>query len=56
MNVIDLGKVRAREAALGHELGARAIPWPKQILKVFICGLAQHNGNILKVLWVNRTD
>lgn len=23
--------------------GARAIPWSKQILKVFICGLAQHN-------------
>jgi hypothetical protein len=34
------------------ELGAAAIPWPKQILKVFIRGLTQHNGHILKVLWV----
>ena len=59
MNVAVSGKVRAckaREAALGYELGAIAIPWFKQILKVFICGLAQHNGLILKVLWVKRTD
>ena len=32
------------------DLDARAIPWSKQILKVFICGLAQHNGVIPKVL------
>ena len=30
---------------------ARAIPLSKQILKVFVCGLADHNGLILQVLW-----
>jgi hypothetical protein len=38
--------------AVPDEVGVRAIPWLKQILKVFISGLAQHNGHILKVLWV----
>ena len=54
MNLAVSGKVRsckAREAALGYGLGARAIPWFKQILKVFVCDLADHNGLILKVLW-----
>jgi len=32
------------------ELCVRAIPWFKQILKVFVCGLVQRNGPILKVL------
>ncbi len=32
------------------ELCARAIPWFKQILKVFVCGLAGRNGPFLKVL------
>jgi hypothetical protein len=32
------------------ELCARAIPWFKQILKVFIFGLAGRNGPFLKVL------
>jgi hypothetical protein len=39
-----------RLAVLGG-LGVRVIPWFKQILKVFVCGLAEHNGHILKVLW-----
>jgi len=30
-------------------LGVMAIPWFKQILKVFVCGLALHNGLVLKV-------
>ncbi len=30
--------------------GARVIPWFKQILKVFVCGLAGRNGTFLKVL------
>ena len=34
--------------AVSGGLGARAIPWFKQILKVFVCGLADHNGLILK--------
>jgi hypothetical protein len=33
--------------------GVNAIPWFKQILKVFVCGLAEHNGQGLKSLWVN---
>lgn len=33
------------------EVGVKAIPWLKQILKVFVCCLAQRNGHILKVLW-----
>ena len=37
--------------AVSGGLGARAIPWFNQILKVFVCGLADHNGLILKVLW-----
>jgi hypothetical protein len=37
--------------AVADEVDVRAIPWLKQILKVFICGLAQRNGHILKVLW-----
>jgi hypothetical protein len=32
------------------ELCARAIPWFKQILKVFVCGLAGHNDPFLKAL------
>jgi hypothetical protein len=32
------------------EPGARVIPWFKQILKVFVCGLAGRNGTLLKVL------
>jgi hypothetical protein len=36
--------------AVSGELGVLAIPWFKQILKVFVCGLALHNGSILKVL------
>jgi hypothetical protein len=35
--------------AVSGELGARAIPWCKQIRAVFVCGLAQHNGLVLKV-------
>jgi hypothetical protein len=38
-----------RLALLGG-LGVRAIPWFKQIMKVFVCGLAQRNGHILKLL------
>ena len=38
------------------ELDARAIPWSKQILKVFVCGLTDHNGLILKVLWAKLDD
>ena len=37
-------------------LGARVIPWFKQILKVFVCGPAEHNGLILKVLWAKRAN
>jgi len=47
------GKVRAckaREAALGCGRRVKAIPWFKQILKVFVCGLALHNGHSLKLL------
>ena len=29
---------------------ARTIPWPEQILEVFVGGLTMHNGIILKVL------
>jgi hypothetical protein len=32
------------------EFGVRAIPWFKQILKVFVFGLAGRNGPGLKVL------
>ena len=32
------------------ELCARAMPWGKQILAVFACDLAEHNGFILKAL------
>ena len=31
-------------------LGVMAIPWFKQILKVFVCGLERHNGLFLKLL------
>ncbi len=30
--------------AVSGELGMKAIPWFKQIQKVFMCGLAMHNG------------
>ena len=54
MNLAVSEEVRAceaREAALGYGLGVKTIPWFKQILKVFVCGLADHNGLILKVFW-----
>ncbi len=31
-------------------LGVNAIPWFKQIQKVFMCGLTMHNGRGLKSL------
>jgi len=34
----------------------RAIPWFKQILKVFVCGLALHNGHNLKLLWAKHAN
>ena len=37
--------------AVPDELCASVVPWFKQILKVFVCGLAQHNSHILKVPW-----
>jgi len=37
--------------AVPGEVGVKVIPWLKQILQVFVCGLAQRNGHILKVLW-----
>jgi hypothetical protein len=46
MNLAVSGKVRTckgREAALGYGPGVNAIPWFKQIQKVFICGLVMHN-------------
>jgi len=42
--------------AVSGGLGARAIPWFKQIHKVFVCGLAQHNGHSLKVLWAKYAN
>ena len=42
--------------AVADEVGVRAIPWLKQILKVFICGLVPRNGHILKVLWAMCTN
>ena len=42
-------------AVLGG-LFVRAIPWFKQILKVFVCGLAGRNGHILKVLWAKSAN
>ena len=44
----DVHTLQMNLAVLG-ELGVRAIPWSKQILKVFVCGLAEHNGLISKV-------
>mgnify|MGYP006944863639 CR=1 FL=1 len=38
------------------ELCARAIPWFKQILKVFICRLPQRNGLILEALRVKYAN
>ena len=35
--------------AVSTGFGMNAIQWPKQILKVFICGLALHNGFIPKI-------
>jgi hypothetical protein len=53
-----LGRVRSsrvggvhilqQDLAVAGELGACAIPW-FQILEVFVCGLAQRNGHILKL-------
>ena len=37
--------------AVADKVAVKAIPWFKQILKVFVSGLGQHNGHILKVLW-----
>jgi hypothetical protein len=57
MNLIDPGRLRAskvREAVLAHELGAIANLWPKQILKVLICGIAQHSGHIHDIPWEKR--
>ena len=39
--------------AVSGGLVVNAIPWFKQILKVFVRSLAMHNGRGLKVLWVN---
>ena len=43
-------RIQQQNLAVPRESGARVIPWFKQILKVFICGLAARNGPILKVL------
>ena len=53
------GRVRSSRAGGVHilqlnltvsdEVGVRAIPWLKQILKVFVFGLAGRNGRFLKV-------
>ena len=36
--------------AVSVGLVVNAIPWFKQIQKVFVRGLAEHNGHILKLL------
>jgi len=36
--------------AVSDGLVVNAIPWFKQIQKVFVRGLAEHNGHILKLL------
>ncbi len=44
-------RILQRSLAMHDELCVKAIPLLKQILKVFICGLAQRNGHILKLMW-----
>jgi hypothetical protein len=46
--VVVLRKLLRSLALLGGHC-VKAIPWFKQILKVFVCGLADHNGLILKI-------
>jgi len=42
--------------AVSSGLGVNAIPWFKQIQKIFMYGLARHNGCGLKSLWAKGFD